>query len=182
MSSRSLHFRAALAVGLIALAPSAAQSAPLSGAASQLRLPSLTLFDPGPDAGAGTGERVELAQAERRKRRRPRRSRSRRSNATTAGSGAAAAQGGIPGRYAVLRDKNKDAGCLLSLNRSGRALVGPGCADQGIQIFDPVRWSYSGGQIILRARKGHRISFGRKADGTWQRTPAAKTALGLKKY
>ena len=179
MSSRSLHFRAALAVGLFALAPSVALSAPLSGAASQLRLPSLTLFDPGPDTGAGTGKRIELAQAERRQRRRTRRSRN---NATNAGTGAAAAQGGIPGRYAVLRDKNKDAGCLLSLNRSGRALVGPGCADQGIQIFDPVRWSYSGGQIILRARKGHRISFGRKADGTWQRTPAAKTALGLKKY
>jgi hypothetical protein len=179
MSTRSLHFRAALAVGLLALAPSIALSAPLSSAAAQLHISSLTLFDPGPDAGAGTDERIELAQAERRQRRR---SRSRRSNASNAGSGAAAAQGGIPGRYAVLRDKNKDAGCLLSLNRSGRALVGPGCADQGIQIFDPVRWSYSGGQIILRARKGHRISFGRKADGTWQRTPAAKTALGLKKY
>jgi len=182
MSSRSLLIPATFAAGLLALVPSAALSSPLSVAATPLDMPSLTLFDPGPYAGSGTGERIELAQADRRKRRRTKRSRSRRSNATGAGTGAAAAQGGIPGRYAVLRDENKDAGCLLSLNRNGRALVGPGCADQGIQIFDPVRWSYSGGQIILRARKGRRISFGRKADGTWQRTPAAKKALGLKKY
>ena len=81
-----------------------------------------------------------------------------------------------------MRAENKDAGCLLSLNRSGRAQIGPGCQDHGIQIFDPVRWQISGGKIILRARGGHRISFARHPDGPWQRSPAGKTALGLKKY
>ncbi|GEM_PF-1589306 len=123
---------------------------------------------------------VQLAQVQlrtQRKRRRIRRSRRPRSRATATGP-----TKDIPGRYAILRAKNKDAGCLLSLNRSGRAQIGPGCQDHGIQIFDPVRWRWSKGLLVLRARAGHRISFSRNPDGTWQRSPAGKKALGLRKY
>ena len=125
---------------------------------------------------------TQVAQAEpRRRRTRSKARRSRKTGAATAETARGSA-GEVAGRYAVLRTKNKDAGCLVSLNRSGRAQVGPGCQDHGFQVFDPVRWSLQGGQIILRARAGHRISFSRKADGTWQRSPAGKTALGIRKY
>lgn len=142
----------------------------------------------GDAAGSGNEQLMKVAQAERRvrrKRRKVRRSRSRTRKRSTGSAASAASKGPasqIPGRYAILRTKNKDAGCLLSLNRSGRAQVGPGCQDHGVQIFDPVRWSLRSGQIVLQARKGHRISFSRKTDGTWQRSPAGKKSLGMRKY
>ncbi|MCC2097996.1 MAG: AprI/Inh family metalloprotease inhibitor [Hyphomicrobiales bacterium] len=179
MATRKSFPLAILAAGLLAATSGAAISTPLSDKAANLPVASHVLPDRTPAAGSGNDQRLQLAQVDRRKRRRPRRS-SRRSRA--GGSASGASSSGIAGRYAVLRTKNRDAGCLLSLNRSGRALVGPGCADQGIQIFDPVRWAYSGGKIVLRARKGHRISFAIQPDGTWQRAPAGKKALGLKKY
>ena len=132
-----------------------------------------------PQVGLPGETMVRLAQVQlrkQRKRRRIRRSRRSQSRATTGPAK------DIPGRYAILRAKNKDAGCLLSLNRSGRAQIGPGCQDHGIQIFDPVRWRWSKGMLVLRARAGHRISFSRNPDGTWQRSPAGKKALGLRKY
>lgn len=118
--------------------------------------------------------KLQLAQSDRPKRRRS--SKSRRNSET------AAKDAGLSGRYAVLREKNSDAGCLLNLMRGGRAQVGPGCSDNGFVIFDPIRWQAAGGKLVLRARAGHRISFSRKPDGTWQRDPAGKRALGLKKY
>ncbi len=113
---------------------------------------------------------IRFAQNERRSRRNQRRNES-------SGGGA-----GLAGRYGILREKSRDVGCLLTLSNGGRAQLGPGCSDHGFVVFDPTRWQGSGNKIILRARKGHRITFSRQADGSWQRDPAAKVPLGLKKY
>ena len=86
------------------------------------------------------------------------------------------------GRYALLREENKDSGCLVNLLPGGRAQLGPGCKDQGIAVFDPVGWSTGRKSIILRARKGHRVDFVHKPDGTWLREPPDKRPLALRKY
>ena len=86
------------------------------------------------------------------------------------------------GRYAMLREENKDSGCLVNLLPGGRAQLGPGCKDQGIAVFDPIGWGAGRNSIVLRARKGHRVEFVHKSDGTWLREPADKRPLGLRKY
>lgn len=82
----------------------------------------------------------------------------------------------IPGRYAVLREGRKDTGCMLTLETSprgsgSRAQLAPACRDNGILVFDPQSWSYSGGKLRLTARKGHSAAFERAPDGTWQKDP-----------
>ena len=153
--------------------PAAFASAVLTLISAQTQAAPLSADEPGQRAAPASEETLRVAQTERRKRRR----RSRRSNRETPGGAS-----GLDGRYAILREKNEDVGCLLNLSRGGRAQLGPGCSDNGILIFDPIRWGVSGGKLVLRARAGHRISFSRKPDGTWQRDPAGRRALGLKKY
>ncbi|MCB1534818.1 MAG: AprI/Inh family metalloprotease inhibitor [Rhodoblastus sp.] len=75
----------------------------------------------------------------------------------------------LPGRYSILRDTNKDTGCMLTLHPGGRAQLAPACRDNGISVFDPVGWSYAGGRLVLRARKGHHANFGYTADQSWQK-------------
>ena len=94
----------------------------------------------------------------------------------------APAGAGGPGRYALLREENKDSGCLVNLQQSGRAQLGPGCMDQGLVVFDPVGWSAGRNSLILRARKGHRVTFMYRPDGTWLRDPPDKRPLALRKY
>ena len=94
---------------------------------------------------------------------------------------APAAAGG-PSRYALLREENKDSGCLVNLLAGGRAQLGPGCKDQGLVVFDPIGWSSGRNAIVLRARKGHRVNFVYKPDGTWLREPEDKRPLALRKY
>ena len=77
--------------------------------------------------------------------------------------------GEIPGRYSVLREGNKDTGCMLTLQPGGRAQLAPACRDNGIAVFDPVGWSYAGGRLVLRARKGHHANFEYAADQSWQK-------------
>lgn len=101
--------------------------------------------------------------------------------APPSGAEAPAGAGGA-GRYAVLREENKDTGCLVNLLASGRAQLGPGCKDQGVVVFDPIGWSGARNSIVLRARKGHRINFVYKPDGVWLREPADKRPLALRKY
>lgn len=89
--------------------------------------------------------------------------------------------GNFAGRYAILREENKDSGCLLSLNAGGRAVLGPGCRDHGLVVFDPTAWTTARGNIILRARKGHRVTFVPK-DGLYVREPAASKPFVLRKF
>lgn len=93
----------------------------------------------------------------------------------------------IPGRYAILRDMNRDTGCMLTLEttpRGGgaRAQLAPACRDNGISIFEPVAWSFSGGKLTLTARKGHRAHFVMTQDGSWQKDPKESgKPLGFRK-
>ena len=95
----------------------------------------------------------------------------------------------VGGRYAVLRDGNKDTGCMVTLDEKGRgpknsmrAFLAPACRDQGIVIFDPTGWQLERGHLKLHARKGHDASFILQTDGTWQKDPKAPgKPLGFKK-
>lgn len=75
----------------------------------------------------------------------------------------------MPGRYSVLREGNKDTGCMLTLHPGGRAQLAPACRDNGISVFDPVGWSYVGSRLVLRARKGHHANFEYEQDQSWQK-------------
>lgn len=101
---------------------------------------------------------------------------------------AAIKPGDLGGRYAVLRDGNKDTGCMITLDDKSRAPKGgfkatlaPACRDQGIVIFDPMGWQLIGGHMVLTARKGHTTHLELQQDGTWEKDPKEGKALGLKK-
>jgi hypothetical protein len=92
------------------------------------------------------------------------------------------------GRFIILREADKDVGCLLTLDGAARgpggnkAQLAPACRDQGIVVFDPVSWRYDRGLLVLRARKGHDARFQYHADGVWRKDPKdGGKPLGLKK-
>jgi hypothetical protein len=104
--------------------------------------------------------------------------------ASVFGSGAAA--GDAAGRYSILREGDKDTGCMLTLDsrargRGGmRAQLAPACRDNGIVIFDPVGWGIDKGRLVLVARKGHKARFEKDSNGVWRRDASEGKALGLK--
>ena len=94
----------------------------------------------------------------------------------------------VAGRYAVLRDKTKDTGCMVTLDDKAhgpgstfKARLAPACRDQGIVIFDPVGWQMAHGQLVLRARKGHTTEMTSQEDGSWMNDPKKGKTLSLKK-
>jgi hypothetical protein len=96
--------------------------------------------------------------------------------------------GDLGGRYAVLRDGNKDTGCMITLDDKTRAAKGgfkatlaPACRDQGIVIFDPMGWQLTGGRLVLTARKGHTTHLDLQQDSTWAKDPKEGKGLSLKK-
>lgn len=92
----------------------------------------------------------------------------------------AVAAGDTAGRYGILRD-DKDTGCMLTLMGGGRAQLAPACRDNGIVVFDPVRWSIDRGRLVLVARKGHKAHFERDNASVWRRDPAeGKSSLAFR--
>jgi len=90
------------------------------------------------------------------------------------------AAGDLAGRYAILRE-DKDTACMLTLLGGGRAQLAPACRDNGIVVFDPVRWSVDRGRLVLVARKGHKAHFEKDSAGFWRRDPAeGKSSLAFK--
>jgi hypothetical protein len=93
------------------------------------------------------------------------------------------------GRYIILREGDKDVGCLLSLDTAARgprgsykAQLAPACRDQGIVVFDPIGWQLERGRLLLTARKGHNAVFEYHANGVWWKDPKeGGKPLGLKK-
>ncbi|MGE5388334.1 MAG: hypothetical protein ACM3NE_05540 [Hyphomicrobiales bacterium] len=79
----------------------------------------------------------------------------------------ASAAGDGSGRYSVLRD-DKDTGCMLTLSGGGRAQLAPACRDNGIVVFDPVKWAIDHGRLALTARKGHKAHFEKDDAGVWR--------------
>jgi hypothetical protein len=93
---------------------------------------------------------------------------------------ALAASDSVSGRYGVLRD-DKDTGCMLTLASGGHAQLAPACRDNGVVVFDPVRWSLDRGKLVLFARKGHKAYFEKDSNGFWRRDPSeAKSSLTFK--
>ncbi len=90
------------------------------------------------------------------------------------------------GRYSILREGDKDTGCMLTLDartrgRAGlKAQLAPACRDNGVVIFDPVGWGLDRGRLVLTARKGHKAHFDKGADGVWRRDANEGKALGLR--
>ena len=94
----------------------------------------------------------------------------------------------VAGRYAVLRDKTHDTGCMVTLDDKSRgpgdtlkARLAPACRDQGIVIFDPVGWRMVGGKLVLTARKGHTTELDTQEDGSWINDPKKGKSLSLKR-
>jgi hypothetical protein len=94
----------------------------------------------------------------------------------------------VAGRYAVLRDKTRDTGCMVTLDdkssgpgRTLKARLAPACRDQGIVIFDPVGWQMVGGKLVLTARKGHATELETQEDGSWMNDPKKGKTLSLKR-
>src|SRR3984893_4689377 len=91
------------------------------------------------------------------------------------------------GRYSILRDGDKDTGCMLTLDNQQKApggkkaFLAPGCRDQGIVIFDPAGWQIVNGRLVLTARKGHKTELDVQPDGTWKKDPKEGKSLTLKK-
>lgn len=90
------------------------------------------------------------------------------------------------GRYTILREADKDTGCMLTLDARARGRAGlkaqlaPACRDNGVVIFDPVGWGIDRGRLVLTARKGHKAHFDKGADGVWRRDDKEGKALGLR--
>ncbi|MBM3553386.1 MAG: hypothetical protein FJX45_16945 [Alphaproteobacteria bacterium] len=90
------------------------------------------------------------------------------------------------GRYSILREGDKDTGCMLTLDarvrgRAGlKAQLAPACRDNGVVIFDPVGWGLDHERLVLTARKGHSAHFDRDASGVWRRDAKEGKALGLR--
>ena len=94
----------------------------------------------------------------------------------------------MAGRYAVLRDKTRDTGCMVTLDDKARgpgatlkARLAPACRDQGIVIFDPIGWQMVSGRLVLTARKGHTTELETQQDGSWMNDPKKGKTLSLKR-
>ncbi|WP_165361376.1 AprI/Inh family metalloprotease inhibitor [Lichenibacterium ramalinae] len=94
----------------------------------------------------------------------------------------------VAGRYAVLRDKTRDTGCMVTLDDKAhgpgatlKARLAPACRDQGIVIFDPVGWQMVSGRLVLTARKGHTTELDTQDDGSWMNDPGKGKTLSLKR-
>ena len=85
-----------------------------------------------------------------------------------------------PGRYAPLREGNKDTGCMITLEASRKAQLAPACRDQGLVVFDPINWQMERGRLGVTARKGHKAWFDRQSDGAWLRDPKEGKTLILR--
>jgi hypothetical protein len=89
----------------------------------------------------------------------------------------------LPGRYAVMRQQNREA-CRVVLTAAPNepapaAFEGP-CRDTGLTIFDPVGWRYAGGRLTLVARKGHGVDLVFE-NGQWRKDPAVGAPLMMRK-
>ena len=93
----------------------------------------------------------------------------------------------LAGRYAIMRDKTHDTGCMLTLDDKtrvkggARAALAPACRDQGIVVFDPTGWQVVNGRLVLTAKAGHITHLDKQDDGTWLKDASEGKSLSLKK-
>jgi len=95
--------------------------------------------------------------------------------------------GDVAGRYSIEREGDKDTGCMLTFEvvakgqRGSKAVLAPGCRDQGIIIFDPAGWRLADGRLVLVARRGYSTHLDLQANGSWLKDPKEGKPLILKK-
>jgi Protease inhibitor Inh len=95
----------------------------------------------------------------------------------------------VAGRYQLSRANNVDTGCILVLDRTqpgpvaltGKASLAAGCADKGLQVFEPAGWLVERDRFFLYARKGHRNGFNIERDGRLVKDPPAGSPLSARK-
>jgi Protease inhibitor Inh len=95
----------------------------------------------------------------------------------------------VAGRYALARANDADTGCVLFLDRtlpgnvpkSGKASIEKGCADKGLEIFDPAGWLVERDRLFLYARKGHRMGFNIERNGQLVKDPPQGSPLSARK-
>lgn len=86
------------------------------------------------------------------------------------------------GTYALLRDKGRSTGCILTLAATagrGSANLAPGCADAGLNTFAPVGWHLTDGTLWLVGGKGQRLSFEQNRRSGWEKGPGQGAGLTL---
>jgi hypothetical protein len=85
-----------------------------------------------------------------------------------------------PGIY--LLDRFREQGtCRLAFEGSGGVKLLPGCRDDGIEVFNPVKWSFANGRMTVTAKRGHAITLVPTADGRWRRDPEVGTTFVLRR-
>ncbi|MFD0936347.1 AprI/Inh family metalloprotease inhibitor, partial [Methylobacterium trifolii] len=87
-----------------------------------------------------------------------------------------------PGLYALDRYRDRDV-CRLDLGAGAGAPVRivDGCRDSGLEIFDPALWSYAGGKMTLKSKRGHTVDLVPTGDGRWRREPETGTTFVLRR-
>jgi hypothetical protein len=85
-----------------------------------------------------------------------------------------------PGTYALDRLRQQ-ATCRLAFDPAGAVRLLPGCHDDGIEVFDPVTWRYTGGRLTVTAKRGHSISLVANGDGRWRRDPETGVVFLLRR-
>lgn len=89
----------------------------------------------------------------------------------------------LPGRYALMRQQNREA-CRLVLSpgptTGAPAAFEGSCQDTGLTIFDPAGWRYVAGRLALVARKGHTTELVFE-NGQWRKDPAVGAPLMMRK-
>ncbi len=98
----------------------------------------------------------------------------------------APAPASLPGRYALMRQPEREA-CRLVLSSSSASQNGTApagfegsCDDAGLTIFDPAGWRYDGGRLTLVARRGHTVDLVFEK-GQWRKDPTAGAPLLMRK-
>lgn len=85
-----------------------------------------------------------------------------------------------PGTYALDRFRQQGT-CRLGLAEGGAVKLLPGCQDEGMEVFNPVRWRFANGRMTLVAKRGHTIDLVENGAGGWRRDPEVGTTLVLRR-
>lgn len=92
----------------------------------------------------------------------------------------------LPGRYVLMRQRDREA-CRFELTQEPRKALGGlvarfvgTCADTGLSIFNPVGWRYEAGRLELIASRGHTVELVFE-DGVWRKDPAIGAPLLMRR-